>query len=97
MGARLSEDPSASVLVLEAGGEEDYYWFSHIPGFAPHLQIGDFDWEYKTEPQKFCCNAFVNRVGQCGSKYLKRCKALSFRKVDGLGARASEVAAATTT
>lgn len=62
MAARLSEDPSVSVLLLEAGGEEDDYWFSHIPGLATGLQLTDFDWKYLTEPQKHCCGALKNRV-----------------------------------
>lgn len=96
MGARLSEDPSVSVLVLEAGGEEEHYWYSHIPGFAPHLQVSDFDWEYKTEPQKYCCDALVNKVGI--TRILEQVwHASSFSKVDGLEARVWEVAAVTTT
>ena len=48
---RLSADPSASVVVLEAG-PRDKDKFIHIPaGFAKLFRTG-MDWDYLTEPQK---------------------------------------------
>lgn len=48
---RLSADPSASVVVLEAG-PRDKDKFIHIPaGFAKLFRSG-MDWDYLTEPQK---------------------------------------------
>ncbi|MDE0110980.1 MAG: GMC family oxidoreductase N-terminal domain-containing protein, partial [Albidovulum sp.] len=48
---RLSEDPDAEVVVLEAGGK-DSNRFIHIPvGFAK-MTSGPFTWGYKTVPQK---------------------------------------------
>ena len=47
---RLSADPSRRVLVLEAGGRDDWIWF-HIPvGYL--FTIGDprSDWMFKTDP-----------------------------------------------
>ncbi|MBI1339810.1 choline dehydrogenase [bacterium] len=47
---RLSADPSRRVLVLEAGGRDDWIWF-HIPvGYL--FAIGDprADWRFATEP-----------------------------------------------
>lgn len=51
LGARLSADPRRKVLVLEAGGQDDWIWF-HIPvGYL--FAIGDprADWLFRTEPQ----------------------------------------------
>jgi choline dehydrogenase len=48
---RLSADPKNTVLLLEAGGKDDWIWI-HIPvGFLLHC-IGNprTDWCYKTEP-----------------------------------------------
>ncbi|GAC1395779.1 MAG: GMC family oxidoreductase N-terminal domain-containing protein [Mycobacterium sp.] len=48
---RLSEDPSVSVLVLEAG-PRDKGKFIHIPAGFAKLFRSDVDWDYLTEPQK---------------------------------------------
>ena len=51
LGARLSADPRRKVLMLEAGGQDDWIWF-HIPvGYL--FAIGDprADWLFRTEPQ----------------------------------------------
>jgi len=48
---RLSADPKNTVLLLEAGGKDDWIWI-HVPvGFLLHC-IGNprTDWCYKTEP-----------------------------------------------
>nr|XP_018908531.1 PREDICTED: glucose dehydrogenase [FAD, quinone]-like [Bemisia tabaci] len=45
---RLSETREATVLVLEAGGQESD--LSRIPLLAPSLQNTDLDWQYRTEP-----------------------------------------------
>ena len=55
---RLSEDPTRSVLVLEAG-RKDYWWdiFVHMPA-ALTYPIGNkhYDWCYETEPEPFMNN-----------------------------------------
>ena len=48
---RLSADPSASVVVLEAG-PRDKDKFVHIPAGFAKLFRSDMDWNYLTEPQK---------------------------------------------
>ncbi|GLY31106.1 choline dehydrogenase [Kineosporia sp. NBRC 101731] len=52
---RLSEDPSTSVLVLEAG-RSDFAWdlLIHMPA-ALTMVIGNplYDWRYKSEPEPF--------------------------------------------
>ncbi|HEX2283789.1 MAG TPA: GMC family oxidoreductase N-terminal domain-containing protein [Mycobacterium sp.] len=48
---RLSADPSAKVVVLEAG-PQDKDKFTHIPAAFAKLFRSDMDWDYLTEPQK---------------------------------------------
>lgn len=46
---RLSEDPSVTVLLLEAGG---FPHFSiQLPFLTMYNQLTPVDWQYKTEPQ----------------------------------------------
>ncbi|QZY50914.1 GMC family oxidoreductase [Leucobacter tenebrionis] len=51
LASRLSEDPSVTVLLLEAG-RRDRHPFIHLPlGFAK-LTGSTFDWGYRSTPQK---------------------------------------------
>ena len=51
MAARLSEDPSAKVVLLEAGPWDRNPWI-HIPmGFARLYVTKKFDWNYQTEAE----------------------------------------------
>jgi len=45
VASRLSEEPSWSVLLLEAGGLETE--ISDVPALAAYLQLGSMDWKYK--------------------------------------------------
>ena len=48
---RLSEDPSKQVLLLEAGGKDDYIWI-HIPvGYLYCMGNPRTDWGFKTEQE----------------------------------------------
>jgi choline dehydrogenase len=48
---RLSADPAARVLLLEAGGKDDWIWF-HIPvGYLFAIGNPRSDWMFKTEPE----------------------------------------------
>jgi len=48
---RLSADPDVSVLLLEAGGRDDWIWI-HIPvGYLYCIGNPRTDWRYKTEPE----------------------------------------------
>lgn len=48
---RLSADPGVNVLLLEAGGKDDYFWI-HIPvGYLYTINNPRTDWCYKTEPE----------------------------------------------
>ncbi|MDV7271388.1 GMC family oxidoreductase N-terminal domain-containing protein [Thioclava sp. A2] len=47
---RLSEDPSKKVLLLEAGGKDNYHWI-HIPvGYLYCIDNPRTDWRYRTSP-----------------------------------------------
>jgi choline dehydrogenase len=50
LAARLSEDPSVKVLLLEAGGKDDSV-LVRTPGFAGLLWRSKFDWTFHTVPQ----------------------------------------------
>ena len=48
---RLSADPTKRVLVLEAGGRDNWIWF-HIPvGYLFAIGNPRADWMLKTEPE----------------------------------------------
>ena len=50
MANRLSADPSKRVLLIEAGGRDDYHWI-HIPvGYLHCIGNPRTDWLYRTEP-----------------------------------------------
>ena len=50
MAARLSEDPGAKVVLLEAGGADTNPWI-HIPlGFGKNFANAAVNWCYETEP-----------------------------------------------
>lgn len=53
VASRLSEIKEWNVLLLEAGGEETES--SDVPLFAAFLQLGQLDWQYKTEPENNFC------------------------------------------
>src|SRR5688572_17665648 len=46
---RLSEDPSCNVLLLEAGGKNQFH--TSIPGAYAILHRSPIDWAFWTEPQ----------------------------------------------
>jgi choline dehydrogenase len=49
---RLSADPKRRVLLLEAGGHDDWIWY-HIPvGYLFAIGNPRSDWMFKTEPEK---------------------------------------------
>lgn len=56
---RLSEDPHTSVLLLEAGGNENL--ITDIPIAYQLLQKSQLDWSYQTLPQKHACFGLESR------------------------------------
>ncbi|VVC32223.1 Glucose-methanol-choline oxidoreductase,Glucose-methanol-choline oxidoreductase, N-terminal,Glucose- [Cinara cedri] len=61
VASRLSEETKWSVLLIEAGGEEQF--IMDVPLLANMLQFTDANWKYKTMPSNNYCLGFVNR--QC--------------------------------
>lgn len=53
LAARLSEDPSTRVLLLEAG-PPDRHAFIHVPAGFAKLTAGPYQWGYESAPQKHC-------------------------------------------
>jgi choline dehydrogenase len=52
LARRLSADPRRRVLLLEAGGRDDWIWY-HIPvGYLFAIGNPRSDWMFKTEPEK---------------------------------------------
>src|SRR3978361_1121626 len=48
---RLSADPTKRVLILEAGGDDNWIWF-HIPvGYLFAIGNPRSDWMFRTEPE----------------------------------------------
>lgn len=56
---RLSEDHDRTVLLLEAGGNENI--LSDVPLAAATLQQTPLDWAYQTEPQEVSCFGLEGR------------------------------------
>ncbi|GBG33488.1 Choline dehydrogenase, mitochondrial [Hondaea fermentalgiana] len=52
VASRLSEDPKVSVLLLEAGGNNQTFEVRHPMLTCPTMQNSKFDWAFRTEPQK---------------------------------------------
>ncbi len=48
---RLSSDPNTSVLLLEAGGKDDYFWIDIPVGYLYTIGNPRTDWCYQTEPE----------------------------------------------
>ncbi|WP_447556595.1 GMC family oxidoreductase [Vreelandella sp. EE22] len=52
MANRLSADPNNKVLLIEAGGRDNYHWI-HVPvGYLYCINNPRTDWLYKTDPDK---------------------------------------------
>lgn len=57
---RLSADPAATVLLIEAGGRDWYPWI-HIPvGYFKTMHNPRFDWRYRTEPDSGLNNRSID-------------------------------------
>ncbi|XP_017779966.1 PREDICTED: glucose dehydrogenase [FAD, quinone]-like [Nicrophorus vespilloides] len=61
VASRLSEIPSWSTLLLEAGPDENE--ISDVPSLAAYLQLSKLDWAYKIEPTGRACLGMKN--GRC--------------------------------
>ena len=65
VASRLSENPSVSVLLLEAG-PPDKFWGSQflmqIPALTPHFQRSNTDWAFRSQPQRASARALNDHV-----------------------------------
>ena len=50
MAARLSEDATKTVLLLEAGPEDKSMWIDIPAGFSKLLNSPTYNWNFETEP-----------------------------------------------
>ncbi|XP_041974727.1 glucose dehydrogenase [FAD, quinone]-like [Aricia agestis] len=57
---RLSEISDWKILLLEAGGNENF--FSDIPIFAPFISITPMNWGYTSEPEQRACRGLRGNV-----------------------------------
>jgi len=57
---RLSADPSVSVLLLEAGGKDDWFWIDVPVGYLYTIANPRTDWCYKTEPDAHLANRSIH-------------------------------------
>jgi len=69
---RLSRDPQARVLLLEAGGPDDYFWISIPVGYLYTIANPRTDWCYKTEPDEHLAGRSIHYargrvLGGCSS------------------------------
>lgn len=53
LAGRLTEDPTVTVLLLEAGSS-DRHPFIHVPAGFAKLTSGKYDWGYSSVPQQHC-------------------------------------------
>ena len=51
MASRLSEDPHAQVLLLEAGPPDDSMWIGIPAGFMKLLNSPRYNWRFATKPE----------------------------------------------
>ncbi len=69
---RLSADPKASVLLLEAGGQDDWFWIRVPVGYLYTIANPRTDWCYKTEPDEHLAGRSIHYargrvLGGCSS------------------------------
>jgi choline dehydrogenase len=69
---RLSADPEASVLLLEAGGADDWFWIRVPVGYLYTIANRRTDWCYKTEPDEHLAGRSIHYargrvLGGCSS------------------------------
>ena len=69
---RLSQDPENKVLLLEAGGQDDYFWIDIPVGYLYTIANPRTDWCYKTEPDEHLAGRSIHYargrvLGGCSS------------------------------
>jgi choline dehydrogenase len=69
---RLSKDPTRTVLLLEAGGKDDYFWIDIPVGYLYTIANPRTDWCYKTEADEHLAGRSIHYargrvLGGCSS------------------------------
>src|SRR5205814_1833805 len=69
---RLSRDPGTRVLLLEAGGRDNYFWIPIPVGYLYTIANPRTDWCYRTEPDEFLAGRSIHYargrvLGGCSS------------------------------
>jgi choline dehydrogenase len=69
---RLSKDPRTRVLLIEAGGKDDYFWIDIPVGYLYTIANPRTDWCYKTEPDEHLAGRSIHYargkvLGGCSS------------------------------
>ena len=69
---RLSKDPEKKVLLLEAGGRDDYFWIDIPVGYLYTIANPRTDWCYRTEPDEHLAGRSIHYargrvLGGCSS------------------------------
>jgi len=69
---RLSRDPGNRVLLLEAGGKDDYFWIDIPVGYLYTIANPRTDWCYRTEPDEHLAGRSIHYargrvLGGCSS------------------------------
>ncbi|MGE5640984.1 MAG: GMC family oxidoreductase [Clostridia bacterium] len=69
---RLSRDPAARVLLLEAGGKDDHFWIPIPVGYLYTIANPRTDWCYRTEPDEHLAGRSIHYargrvLGGCSS------------------------------
>ncbi|HYX65421.1 MAG TPA: GMC family oxidoreductase N-terminal domain-containing protein [Burkholderiales bacterium] len=69
---RLSRDPARKVLLVEAGGRDDYFWIPIPVGYLYTIANPRTDWCYKTEPDEHLAGRSIHYargrgLGGCSS------------------------------
>jgi choline dehydrogenase len=57
---RLSQNPQTRVLLLEAGGRDNYFWIDIPVGYLYTIGNPRTDWCYKTEPDEHLAGRSIN-------------------------------------
>jgi len=58
LAGRLTEDPTTSVLLIEAG-RSDLHPFIHVPAGFAKLTTGPYQWGFTSAPQRSCGNRVI--------------------------------------
>src|SRR5687768_17936185 len=73
---RLSADRNASVLLLEAGGQDNWFWIDIPVGYLYTIANPRTDWCYKTQPDEHLNGRSIHYAR---GRVLGRCRSITGR------------------